>query len=137
MILCRREENADFSLPFSDIFFVSFGVKASTICVGHYVGNNVGFTSSLVGDQFNKVNIKSYGQWNGGGQDSLYKSLRKFTGFSSYSVAVPKKISLPGSSAQLTLTLSDNAITVPTDNKWQAVFVQQTNEGCGVNTQGV
>lgn len=86
---------------FLTAFFVSFGVKASTICVGHYVGNNVGFTSSFVGDQFNKVNIKTHGRWNGGGQDSLYKSLRDFAGFSSYSVAVPKKIPLPGSSVQL------------------------------------
>lgn len=107
---------------FLTAFFVSFGVKASTICVGHYVGNNVGFTSSFVGDQFNKINIKTHGRWNGGGQDSLYKSLRDFAGFSSYSVAVPKKISLPGSSVQLTLTLSGNVITVPTDNRWQAVF---------------
>ncbi|MDK6579362.1 hypothetical protein QP300_11020 [Escherichia coli] len=122
---------------FLTAFFVSFGVKASTICVGHYVGNNVGFTSSFVGDQFNKVNIKTHGRWNGGGQDSLYKSLRDFAGFSSYSVAVPKQISLPGSSVQLTLTLSGNVITVPIDNRWQAVFVQQTNEGCAVNTQGV
>lgn len=118
------------------LFFTSFYVKANTICVGYYVGNNVGFTSYFSGDQFNKLDLKTNGRWNGGSQASFYKSLRYFAGWSSYSVAVPKKISLSGFSAQLTLTLSGNVITIPTDNNWQAVFVHQDHEGCMVDTHG-
>ena len=121
------------------VFFASFCAKADTgtICVGYYVGNNVGFTHSFVGDQFNRINIKSYGKWDGGSQMSNYKSLYAFKGYSTYSVAVPKQVSLPGSSVQITLTLTGNVITVPTDNKWQAVFILKDGWGCEKNTRGV
>lgn len=121
------------------VFFASFCAKADdgTICVGYYVGHNVGFTNSFEGDQFNRINIKSHGIWNGGSQMSNYKSLRTFYGHSSYSIAVPKQVSLPDSSVQLTLTLTGKVITVPTDNRWQAVFILKDNWGCHKYTNGV
>lgn len=118
------------------VFFASFYVKAETICVGHYIGNNVGFSSYQVGDAFNKLELISEGRWNGGSQNAYYKSLRNFSGWSSYSVAVPKELSLPNSPVRLVLTLPGSTITVPTNDNWQAVFVQQTHIGCAHDTHG-
>lgn len=119
------------------LFLFSSGANANTVCVGHYVGNNVGFTSTLVGDQFNKLSVKTYGQWNGGGQLSFYKSTQSVAGWTTYSVAVPKKVSLPNDAGELIINSpNNNVITVPTNDKWQAVFVQQIQEGCAFDTGG-
>ncbi len=118
----------------------SFYVKADTYCVGHYIGNNVGFTSSLVGDQFNKLNVNTYGQWNSGLQVSQYKSTMRVDELMSktaYSVAVPKKMKLTNGGNELDVTLlGSDVITVPTNSDWQAVLVQTSEESC-YDTGGV
>lgn len=124
------------------IFFfcvvISFGARSNTVCVGSYIGNNVGFTSLFGGDQFNKVNVKTNGQWNGGYQLSHYKSTQTVDGATVYSVAVPKEIALSNNAGMLTITSSNNNVmTVPTNNKWQAIFIQQTREGCARDTGGL
>ncbi|HDY1778227.1 TPA: hypothetical protein RPB66_004004 [Escherichia coli] len=119
-------------------FVISISARSNTVCVGSYVGNNVGFTSLLGGDQFNKVNVRTNGHWNGGYQLSHYKSTQTVEGLTVYSVAVPKEIELSDNAGMLTITPSNNNVmTVPTNDKWQAIFIQQTREGCARDTGGV
>ncbi|EAB2297529.1 hypothetical protein MLA66_004423 [Salmonella enterica] len=120
------------------MFLGSESVYADIQCVGHYVGDNVSYQQSNIGDAFNKFSATLRGNWPGGGQSSKYLSWQSFgRGRTAYSVAIPKSTSLNVLGQVYKVHLNAvGAFDVPGTSNWQAFKTSETEEGCVVNTGG-
>lgn len=113
--------------------------SAEIQCIGYYVGNNVTYQQSNIGDAFNKFSSTLTGRWAGGSQSSKYLSWQTVSGSNTaYAIAIPKTVDLNVSGLTYKIYINpQDTFDIPGSADWQAFKVNETREGCAVNTKGL
>ncbi|ENY3616479.1 hypothetical protein ACFMH7_004799 [Escherichia coli O8:H49] len=99
-------------------------------CVGHYLGNNVNYTTETVYEQFNKVFFNTRGSWSAGRQNAYEKSLLgEETGRTVYAIGVPKYVEFNGHKFFISAP-NNKTVTIEAHPDWNSIWVRSTTEGC-------